>query len=144
MEMNIWINRVWNFENQTGIWRNYCMELNFGAEEYIEGEMPKYIEDIYGNNKAIPDGVVVAIDVSDPLKEMADATMLFDDKNVWLLFLSGDNVVIEKIETDMSDKYFLRAVKEFLEEVKVGFENKAKQIQDELSLIEKEIQKDEQ
>ena len=124
MEMNLWINRVWNFENQTGIWRNYCMELNLGAEEYMEGEMPKYIEDVFSEKKSLPDGVVVAVDVSDPLKEMDDATIVFSDKSVWILYFNGENVVVEKIETDENDIYFFKAVKELFEEAKKNCEDK--------------------
>jgi len=124
MEMNLWINRVWNFKNQTGIWRNYCMELNLGAEEYIEGEMPKYIEDVFSEREAIPDGVVVAVDISDPLKEMDDATIVFSDKSVWILYFNGANVVVEKIETDENDIYFFKAVKELFEEAKKNCEDK--------------------
>jgi len=140
MEMNLWINRVWNFENQTGIWRNYCMELNFGAEEYIEGEMPKYIEDVFSNRNSLPDGVVVAADVSDPLKEMADATIVFSDKSVWILYLTGRDVVVEKIETDDKDVYFFKAVKELFEESKKDCENKLTQFDNLIKCVTERIE----
>jgi len=115
MELQMWIEKVWNFKEAKGVFQNYTMTLDFNVQEYEENEMPRYVEDIFEGARNLPEGVVVLTFLRDPLAEMDDCYIIFDKNNAWSLFINGE-IVVEKLRNNNPDnKYLKQVLKNFLE-----------------------------